>query len=117
MAVIGNLVCQVCYLRLQRWATIALQSSRCLRSRHLCHVIKCSVFPQTLAHFKCQVQTWKTRIRVFEELDYSHTLAVVIEAAMVAHAFSQHLFARMSERRVSQIVREGDRFGEIFIQP
>jgi hypothetical protein len=30
--------------------------------------------------------------------------------------FSQHVFARMPKRRVSQIVRERDRFGEIFIQ-
>ena len=87
-----------------------------MRSRHAFHFMKCSVFPQALAHFKCQVQTRKIWIRVFKELYYSHTLAVVIEAAMVAHAFSQHLFTRMSKRRVSQIMRESDRFGEIFIQ-
>jgi hypothetical protein len=40
----------------------------------------------------------------------------VIEAAVVAHALGQHLFARMSKGRVSQIVRERDRFREIFIQ-
>ena len=78
--------------------------------------MKCSMFPQTLAHFECQVQTRKVRIGIFKKLDHSYTLAIVIEAAMVAHAFSQHLFARMSKRRVSQIVREGDRFSEIFIQ-
>jgi hypothetical protein len=40
----------------------------------------------------------------------------VIESAMVAHAFGQHLFARMSKRRVPQVVCESDRFGAIFIQ-
>ncbi len=52
----------------------------------------------------------------FEQLDHAHTLAVVIEAAVVAHAFGQHLFTRMSKGRMSQIMRESDRFGEIFIQ-
>ena len=78
--------------------------------------MKCSMFPQALAHFECQVQTRKIRIGIFKELDHSHALTVVIEAAVVAHAFSQHLFARMSKGRVSQIVRERDRFREIFIQ-
>src|SRR5581483_165025 len=78
--------------------------------------MKSSVFPQTLAHLECQVQTRKIWVRIFKELDYSHTLAVVIEAAMIAHAFGQHLFARMPKRRVPQIVRESDCFREIFIQ-
>ena len=79
--------------------------------------MKCSVFPHAFAHFECQVQTWKIRIGIFKQLDDPDALTVVIEAAVVAHAFSQHLFARMSKRRVSQIVRESDRFREIFIQP
>src|SRR5207248_44214 len=63
--------------------------------------MKCSMFPQALAHFECQVQTRKIRIGIFKELDHSHALTVVIEAAVVAHAFSQHLFARMSKGRES----------------
>ncbi len=74
------------------------------------------MFPQALPHFERQVQTRKVWIGIFKELDHAHTLAVVIEAAMIAHAFGEHLFARMSKRRVPQIVRESDRFLKIFIQ-
>jgi hypothetical protein len=74
------------------------------------------MFSKALSHFECQVQTRKVRIGIFKKFDHSYTLTVVIEAAVIAQAFSQHLFARMSKGRVSQIVRERDRFREIFIQ-
>ena len=74
------------------------------------------MFPQTFAHFERQIETRKIRIRSFEQLHHTQTLAVVIEAAVSAHAFGQHLLARVPKRRVPQIVRERDRFGEIFVQ-
>ena len=42
---------------------------------------------QTLPRFERQIQTRKIWIRSFEQLHDSHTLAVVIEAAVIAHAF------------------------------
>ena len=71
---------------------------------------------QTLEHFERQVQTWKIRIRIFEQIHHAHTLPIVIEPAVLAHAFGQHLLARMSKRRVSQIVRKRDCFPEIFVE-
>ena len=78
--------------------------------------MKCSVFPQSLAHFECQVQTLKIRIGIFKKFDHSHTLPVVIEAAVVAHALGQHLFAGMSKRRVSKVMRQSDGLREVFVE-
>src|SRR6188472_3638583 len=41
----------------------------------------------------------------------------MIEAAVVAHAFRQHLLPGVSKRRMAQIVGKRDRFRQIFIQP
>ena len=41
----------------------------------------------------------------------------MIEPAVVAHAFGQHLLAGMSKRRMAEIVRKRDRFRQIFVQP
>ena len=74
------------------------------------------MFPQTLPHFECQIQTRKIRIRSFEQLHHAYALAVVIESAVVAHTFSQHLLAGVAKGRVSKVVRERYGFREVFIQ-
>ena len=75
------------------------------------------MFPQAFAHFECQVQTGKIRIRRLEQLHHAHALLVMIEPALIAHTFGQHFLAGMSERCVPQVVGECDGFREIFVQP
>ena len=41
----------------------------------------------------------------------------MIEPAVIAHAFGQHLLAGMSKRRMAQIVRKRDCFRQILVQP
>ena len=71
---------------------------------------------QTFAHIECQVEAGEIRIRIFEQLDDAQTLLVMIEAAVAYHAFCEHFFARMSERRMPEIVGKRDRFRQIFIK-
>src|SRR5438034_8618368 len=85
-------------------------SSRCWE------LVKTLMFLQTLAHFERQIETRKIRVSILQQLDHSQTLAVVVEPAMTAHAFGQHLLAGVAKRRMSQVVRKGDGFREIFIQ-
>ena len=40
----------------------------------------------------------------------------MIESAVVAHTFGQYLFAGVAKGRVTEIVRQRDRFGEIFVE-
>ena len=41
----------------------------------------------------------------------------MIEAAIGRHAFVERRFACMTEWRMAKIVRQGKRFGQIFIEP
>src|SRR5207245_9599487 len=43
-------------------------------------------------------------------------LTIVVEPAVIAHAFGKHLLARMSQRRVAQIMRKRNRFRQILVQ-
>ena len=95
VTVISDLICQVRDLRLER--------------AHL-------VFLQAFPHFESQIQSGKFRVRVLEQFNNAQTLAVVLEATVFAHAFRQHFFAGMSERRVAEIVRESDCFSQVLIQ-
>src|SRR5215471_12805501 len=40
----------------------------------------------------------------------------MLEAAVFAHAFGQHLFAGMPERRMPEVVRKRNGFGQVFIK-
>src|SRR4051794_15105620 len=100
MAVVGNLVGEIGDLRLECW-----------RRR-----VTLLVFLQTLPHLESNVYAGERRTRIFEQLDDAQTLPVVLEPAVALHAFRQHLLARMPERRMTEIVRERNRFGEVFIK-
>src|SRR5205814_9610140 len=79
-------------------------------------LVKDLMLLQSFAELECQIQSGKIRIRVLEQFDHAQTLPVMLEATVVAHALSQNFFAGMSERSVAEIVRQCDRFGEIFIE-
>ena len=70
---------------------------------------------QTFADFERQIQTREIRICRLQQLDHAQALPVMVEAAVFAHAFREHLFAGMSERRMPEIVRERNRLGQIFV--
>ena len=71
---------------------------------------------QTFADFESQIESRKIRIRVFEQLDYTQALPVMLESAVITHALGQYFFAGMSKRRVAKIMRERNRFREIFVK-
>ena len=107
VTVIRDLVCQIGNLRLQRRVLVFLASHETVRTL---------VLPQAFAHLECQVQTWEIRVWPFKQLHRPHTLTIVIEPAVIAHAFGQHFLAGMSERRVPQIMRKRNRFRQILVQ-
>jgi hypothetical protein len=108
VAVVGNLIRQVRDLRLERWALVFVLSwDR--------RIVKRLVLLQSLPDLECQIQAGKGGIRRLEQFDDALALPVVVEAAVPAHAFGEHLFARMSKRRMSQIVRQRDRLSQVLI--
>jgi hypothetical protein len=107
VAVVGDLIAEVRDLGLERRAPILFAS----RLEH----VKLVVLSQALTDFERQVQPGKQRICGLEQLDHALALFVVVEPAVVAHAFGQHFLAGMTEGRMSEIVGQGDRFGEILV--
>src|SRR6266700_5299175 len=85
-------------------------------SRHFRHLIKGSMFSQTLQYFEREVQTRRIWIRIFEQLDHAQTLAVVIEPTVSAHTFGEHLFSGVAKRRMAQIVGERNCFRQVLVQ-
>ena len=65
-----------------------------------------------VAHFPRQVQALTV---VLEHVDDAQALFVVIEPA--GNQIVEDALAGMAERRVAEIVAEGNRFGELLVQP
>ena len=65
-----------------------------------------------VAHLPRQVQAAAV---VLEHIDDAEALFVVIEAA--GHELVDHAFAGVAERRVPEVVAEGDGFGQLLVQP
>ena len=74
-------------------------------------VLPFRVLGDAVAHFPRQVQAAPV---VFEDVDDAQALEVVLEAA--GHERVQHALAGVAERRVSEIVAERDRFGQLLVQ-
>ena len=70
-----------------------------------------------LAHFERQIQPGKTRVALLEILDDAQRVQVVVEAlAESPHFAVERLFARVREWRMPDIVRQRQRFREVFVE-
>ena len=67
------------------------------------------------ARFEAQIQAVERAVVLFQIVDHREALQVVLEAAVLAHAFVQRVLARMAERRMAEIVRERNRFDQVFV--
>ena len=72
---------------------------------------------QAFAHFPRQIQAGKIRIFLLQFLDDAQAVAVVLEAAVAFHQARQHRFALVAERRMAEVVRQRDGFGQVGVQP
>ena len=76
-----------------------------------------AMLEDAFAGFRRQIQATEIGVAILEQVDDPKALTVVIEAAVVLHQFSEDRFAGMPKGRVAQVVRQHDRFGEIFVEP
>ena len=67
-------------------------------------------------HSKVRLRPEKLGIALFELIDDAQRLQVVLETAVFAHAFVERILASVSERGVSEVVREADGLGQGFIE-
>src|SRR5271166_537732 len=64
-----------------------------------------------------QIEAVEVRITTLELSNDAKRVDVVIEAAVVGHTGVERILARVTERRVPEVVGERDRFGEIVVEP
>ena len=70
---------------------------------------------QPLERFKGQVQPVEARIFPLELGDHAQRLGVMVEAALPRHGGIEGALAGMAEGRMAEIVRKGERLGEVLI--
>ena len=75
------------------------------------------MFQNPFAGFIRQVQTVERAVALLQFIDNAQALQIVLKTAERAHAFVQRILPRVTERRVSQVVRERNGLDQILIQP
>ena len=71
---------------------------------------------QALGDLEGQVQAGKFGVVALDEFDDAQALRVVVEPAVALHEPVERFLAGVAEGRVAQVVREGDGFGEVFVE-
>src|SRR5437016_1648892 len=76
------------------------------------------MFHDAFAHLEGEIHPGKARIAILEVLDNSKGVQVMIEALPeAAHLPVQLLFTGVSEGRVADVMYQGERLSQVFIQP
>jgi len=69
------------------------------------------------AHFEGKIQSAKGGVALLEIFDDAQGVQVVVEEQAVgAHGGVQGFFARVTERRMAEIMHQCERFGEIDVE-
>ena len=74
------------------------------------------VLDHALQRFPGQVQAVELGVTLLQLGDHAQTLRVVVEAAERLHHLLQRVLAGMAERRMSEVVGEGERFRQILVE-
>ncbi len=72
---------------------------------------------QPLEHFPCQVQAIEGEIPPFQQCHQPQGLGVMVEAAPRLHGGGKRFLPRMAEGGVAEVMRQGEPFGQVFLQP
>src|SRR5207244_3372692 len=75
------------------------------------------MFDDPFADFECQVQARKASVALLERLDDAQRMQIVIETVAEAPHLEIELFlAGVRERRMADIMRQSERFGQVLIE-
>ena len=80
-------------------------------------VVIAGVLDDAFADFEGQVQAAEGGVALLEIFDDAKSVQIVVEdQAVLAHGGVQRFFARVAERRMADVVHQGQGFGEIDIE-
>ena len=74
------------------------------------------VFDDAFQRLPGEVEAVEQRIFALKLREHAQRLRIVVEALVVFHTRIEHIFARMPERRMAEIVGDAERLGEIVIE-
>nr|GEU28520.1 hypothetical protein [Tanacetum cinerariifolium] len=114
VAVVGDFVGQVGQLRFQRRLGTLDEADR--HRPQLTGIGQRAVLEDALAGFEHQIQAVVRAIVFFQLVHHAQALQVVLEAAVILHALVEHILAHVAERRMAQVVRQRNRFHQVFVQ-
>src|SRR6185312_11970342 len=75
-----------------------------------------AMLQDALATFERQIESAELGVALFELVDHTQRLQVVLEATVGAQTFVQRVLAGVAERRVAEIVREADGLCQLLVQ-
>lgn len=109
VAGVGDLVRQIRHLGFQRWGGIPLPGQGM--------DIPVGVLLNSLAHIPGEVEPASHGVFFFDDLDDPQALGVVVKPPMAPHQPVQLLLPGVAAGRMAEIVGQGDRLGQILVQP
>ena len=113
--VIGDLIGHIRDLRFER--RLPASEKALAEIAEPARVFTRTMLEDAFARFKAEIEAVERAVVLFELIDDGEALQVVLEAAVIAHAFVQRILARVAEWRMTQIVRKRNRFDEILVHP
>ena len=120
MRVVGDFVREVAQLRLQaRLFSLkeALSDTARLRQFEPLRIAPRAMLENPLPGLVRQIQPVEGRVTLFQLVDHTQALQVVLEAAVLRHASVQRVLACMAEGRMPQVMRQRNRFHQVLVQP
>ena len=75
------------------------------------------MFGEALADFPGEIESGKSRVLLFEFLDNSETLSVVLEPTVILHEPVESVFPIVTEGGMTEVMGEGDGLGQILVEP
>ena len=82
----------------------------------LARIVQRAVLEDAFARLEGQVQAVEGAVVLFQLVDHAQALQVVLEAAVVLHAFVEHVLADVAERRVAEVVGQRRGFDQVLVQ-
>jgi hypothetical protein len=114
VVVVGNFVGQIADLRFEGRLRAIEKALAEFAKRRAFSSEQCLTMPSRVS--KQRLRPVKGRVTLLEQVDRAQTLQVVLEAAVVAHAFVERFLAGMAKRRMAEVVCQRDRFHEVFVE-
>ncbi len=114
MVVIRNFIGKIGKLGLQRGPLI--NKKALAHISQFLRIFSRAMLKYALACFKTQIQPIKGAVTLLQHIHHPQGLQIMFKAAILLHAIVQRVLPRMAKWRMAQIMGEGNRFDQIFVQ-